>query len=97
MDWWGAGMTEDASPMVRVDPERSRAFVRGLIPRAMLEAVVLVAGVAGFLMTEQVYWIVAAAILGSAPVAPYVLKYARETRQAQALGHAARATRSIVE
>jgi len=90
-------MTEDVEPMVRVDPERSKAFVRGLIPRAMLEAVVLLAGVAGFLMTQQVYWIVGAALLGSAPVVLYVLQYARETREAQALGHAARAARSIVE
>ena len=90
-------MTEDVEPLVRVDEERSKAFVRGLIPRAMLEAVVLIGGVAGFLLTQQIYWIVGAVILGSAPVVLYVLKYARENREAQALGHAARATRNIVE
>ena len=92
-------MTEDVEPVVRVDPERAKAFVRGLIPRAVMEGLVLVAGVAAYLLTDQIYWILGAVVVGSAPVVLYVLQYARENAEAvcQAQPAGARVVRNIVE
>ena len=92
-------MTEDVEPVVRVDPERAKAFVRGLIPRAMLEALCIAGGVGAWLITGQIFWLPIGVALGATPMVAYVLQYARENaeavRQAQPAG--ARVVRNIVE
>jgi hypothetical protein len=92
-------MTEDAESMVRVDPERSKAFVRGLVPRAAIETVCVAIGVAAYFATGQIFWLPVAVVAGSLPVLFYILKYARENRAGAAMTAqpGARVVRNIVE
>ena len=91
-------MTEDVEPMVRVDPERSKAFVRGLLPRIGLEAMCIVAGVTAYFVTGQVAWLIGGVVLGSLPVVLYILKYARDNRAGAVMtASPARVVRNIVE
>lgn len=60
-----------------VDP----AFARKLIIAALLESVVIIAGLVAYFLTEQVAWMIAAGMIGGLGMGLWLLKQSRSSRR----------------
>ena len=61
------------------------AFPRKMIVAAVLESVVILAGMVAFLLTEEVFWIIGAAVVGSLGMGFWLLDQTRKRPSASSI------------